>query len=523
MKICFISAENGALKGGKVGGIGDVIAQLPEALARRGCSVSVLTPSHGFLHLTPQADKTRVFNIYFRGYSHMVEMYSVPSQRPHPDVHHWVLHHPLLNAYDHFSGQHRIYTHDPPDRPFYTDATRFAFFSAAAAAVAAWGVIGPFDCIHLHDWHSVLVALLRKSHPDFRKLRSIRTVYTIHNLAIQGIRPLRGSDSALEAWFPELGYSWYDVHDPRWQDNFNAMAAGIRLADKVHTVSPSYAREIQEPSLPPLSYGGEGLEADLRRAYDEGRLAGILNGCEYPEGILDKHYGFTEILDQSRAAAISWTGNRDVVPAAQFLTWARASDLARQNARPRTLLTMVTRITEQKMLLYRKLGSNGTSGLESILQILGKNGCFMLLGNGDSGYERFLIRMSSRYANFIFINGYSEICADMLYTEGDLFLMPSSFEPCGISQMLAMRAGQPCVVHEVGGLRDTVQDGVNGFSFRGDSITGQVDAFIETVRRALDLKENNPGQWNTIRDNAAASRFLWDDTARQYMEQLYER
>ncbi len=522
MKILFIAAENGALRGGKVGGIGDVIGQLPEALARQGCSVSVLTPSHGFLHLAPGAVKAHTYNFFFRGYTHTVELYSVSSERSNPDVHHWVIHHPALDAYDHFLGRHRIYTHDPPDRPFFTDGSRFAFFAGASAAAAAWGMIGDFDCIHLHDWHAALVALLRKSHPDFRRLRSIRTVYTIHNLALQGVRPLRGNESALESWFPELGYDWQDVHDPRWWGSFNAMAIGIRLVDKVHTVSPTYAKEIQEPSMPPFYYGGEGLDGDLLRAYHEGRLTGILNGCEYPEDIGSKHYDFGEIMDQCRSAAISWTGTRDVVPTAQFITFARSLELARKNKRPRSLLTMVTRVTDQKMLLLRQPGSNGASGLESVLRILPEDSCFILLGSGDWGYEQFLTQMSSRFANFIFVNGYSDICADMLYTAGDLFLMPSSFEPCGLSQMLAMRAGQPCVVHAVGGLRDTVHDGIDGFSFTGDSLTAQVDAFVDTVKRALDLRENEPEQWKTIRSNAAAARFSWEDTAVKYIEQLYE-
>ena len=176
---------------------------------------------------------------------------------------------------------------------------------------------------------------------------------------------------------------------------------------------------------------------------------------------------------------------------------------------------------DQKVLLLRESGSEGKSGLQGILEALGANGCYLMLGNGDRQYEKFLTEMSSRFDNFLFINGYSEECADALYAGGDLFLMPSSYEPCGLSQMLAMRSGQPCLVHEVGGLRDTVQDGCNGFAFKGDSLRTQVDNLVKTASQAVALKKNRPAQWRKICERAAAARYRWSDSAAQYIEKLY--
>ena len=521
MHILFVAAENGALQGGKVGGIGDVVRHLPSSLASRSCRVTVVTPSHGFLHLQNGAVKVHSVSFLFRGYPHTVDIYEIGSAAKRRSVTHLVIHHPALGAFDSLAGNFKVYTDDPPDRPFFTDASRFALFGAAVSAAVCSKLLGNIDCIHLHDWHAAFVALLRAFHPDYSELQNIRLIYTIHNLALQGVRPLRDNESSLEAWFPELNYDWSVVADPRWPDCFNAMAIGIRLADAVHTVSPSYAEEIQKPSQKPQFYGGEGLESDLIQAGRDGRLIGILNGCDYPSKPAAKRHKFSEMLDLFRTKAIRWAGVLDTVPTSQFMAYARALELDRRFSAPGIVLTSVSRIVDQKVLLLRETGSDGKSGLQGILEALGKNGCYMLLGNGDRQYEKFLTEMSARFDNFLFINGYSEQCADALYTGGDLFLMPSSFEPCGLSQMLAMRCGQPCLVHEVGGLKDTVQDGRNGFGFKGESLRSQVDNLVRTASKAVALKIDRPAQWRKICEKAAAARYRWRDSAAQYMEKLY--
>jgi starch synthase len=192
-------------------------------------------------------------------------------------------------------------------------------------------------------------------------------------------------------------------------------------------------------------------------------------------------------------------------------------DKGGRNEDPNVLLTSVARAGEQKMLLLRQNGSKGSLALHEILEGIGPRGCYILLGNGDRDYERFLTTVSAPYENFIFVGGSSENCAKALYAVGDLYLMPSSFEPCGLSQMLAMREGQPCLVHAVGGLKDTVDDGRNGFTFSGDTLEKQADGFVGATLEAVALKRQNPAAWGKIRKTAAATRFRWKEAADRYV------
>ncbi|HSM89680.1 MAG TPA: glycosyltransferase, partial [Desulfobacterales bacterium] len=186
-----------------------------------------------------------------------------------------------------------------------------------------------------------------------------------------------------------------------------------------------------------------------------------------------------------------------------------------------TVLTAVTRVVEQKLLLLKAPATNGSPALHALLEGLGPRGIFLLLGTGDAGYEQFLIETGVRFRNFIFLNGYSDEAARALYANGDLFVMPSSFEPCGISQMLAMRDGQPCVVHRTGGLKDTVAHGVNGFCFEGGTVAEQAGHFVSVCLQAMELRQAQPERWQGIRRNASAARFSWDDSAAAYLAQLY--
>jgi starch synthase len=162
------------------------------------------------------------------------------------------------------------------------------------------------------------------------------------------------------------------------------------------------------------------------------------------------------------------------------------------------------------------------TALDAILSELGSNGVIIFLGSGETRYEQRMLEVAERHNNMLFLCGYSETLAEPLYRAGDLFLMPSSFEPCGISQMLAMRATQPCVVHGVGGLNDTVIDNRSGFVFKGDTPQRQAAAFVETVNRAVTLKDSNNDAWQKICIRAASARFSWAETAKQTIEKLYD-
>ncbi len=509
----MLAAENGALPKGKVGGLGDVIRDLPVALAARGWQVCVMTPAYGMFADLPGVQRCAQINVSFAGARHKVGLVEIPGDAS--DVRHFALDHELFEPH----GPGLIYTNDPNEGPFATDASKFAFFCAASAKALTADVLPSPDVLHLHDWQLGLLPLLRRYAPAHAGLKKLRTVFTIHNLAIQGVRPLDGDPSALETWFPGLGYDEATVVDPRWTDCVNPLAVAIRLADAINTVSPTYAREILEPNDPVRGfYGGEGLQAELQAAQKTGRLSGILNGCEYSERRVRKT-PWRRLVRTMQDEIESWSARESSLPSAHYLADKRVNALPAK--RPEALLTSIGRLTEQKVRLFREPTLSGLAAIESILQALGPEGLFVMVGSGDPEYERYFTEVASRYENFLFFNGYSDALAESLYSGGNLFLMPSSYEPCGISQMLAMRAGQPCVVHGVGGLKDTVMDDVNGFVFSGRTPTEQAEAFVAKVAYALQMRQSLRKRWQRLRRAASAARFDWGQSAAAYEKDLY--
>ncbi|TQV80065.1 glycogen synthase [Exilibacterium tricleocarpae] len=516
LNILMVAAENGALAGGKVGGIGDVVREVPQELAQKGCEVTVVTPAYGAFHRLAGARRLAILKVDFRGVNQLVELYEVRSAAGTPAVRHWVLEHSLFGS----GGAGVIYCDDLPETPFATDANKFALFAAAVAEMVEQGHCGKLDVLHLHDWHAALVLVLRQFDPGFEVLKGVRCVYTIHNLGLQGVRPFSGHPSSLHSWYPSLHYDRALLADPRWPDCLNPMAVGIRLADAVHAVSPTYAREILLPSEVGSRgyYGGEGLEQDLVRAHGEKRLHGILNGCDYTAA-LPEPLEWEALVAQLRDQLLRWVAQQPQVRSAHFVA---GEQLPRwEEHKPGILVTSVGRITEQKAQLLRQVDENGRPALAGILETLGPRGVYIFLGSGDPELELFLTQINARFDNFIFLRGYSDALAQALYASGDLFLMPSSFEPCGISQMLALRAGQPCLVHSVGGLKDTVTDGVNGFAFNGDSLVDQAAQLVETFAMALACKTDKPKQWQKLRRAAAAARFSWQASIDRYIGALY--
>lgn len=516
MNIVMVAAENGAIVGGKVGGIGDVVRDIPLALADAGHTVQVVCPSYGLFSRNPDAKFKTELSVTFAGKQEVVQVFTYKSKRK--KVKYWVLEHPVFSL----GGIGAIYSNDPDDRPFATDATKFALFCAAVAEAVIQKVYAKVDVLHLHDWHAALVAVLAKYNPRYELLNSSRIVFTIHNIALQGVRPFKDDPSSLESWFSELNYNPSGLADPRASNCINPMRAGINLSDRVHAVSPTYAKEILVSSRAEQNYfGGEGLEQDLQRADSEKRLHGILNGCEYSESMDAKKRPLLEMLPGFESQIIEWLGNKSVADSAHIIALHRIAELKKK---PKTqnmiLLTSVGRITNQKVSLLRQNLPSGHSALQELLITLGEGGLFILLGSGDAEYEQFLSKLAATNSNFLYLQGYSENIASELYASGDLFLMPSSFEPCGISQMLAMRAGQPCLVHGIGGLRDTVIDNKNGFNFSGNSTQEQAENMVQRFTEVLKTKKQK--KWLTICRQAAKERFLWSTVAEQYSILLYE-
>jgi starch synthase len=535
MHIVMIAAENAALKGGKVGGIGDVIRDVPLALARRGHQVSVITPGYQRLAQINNSKRLGSINTVFCSQPQSLELYRLEAGTEiNALVNHYVLDHPAFAA----CGAGSIYCHDESG-PFATDAHKFALF---CTAVCEWLIADELhkpDVIHLHDWHASMVAVLRRFHPRYQILQTTRTVYSIHNLSLQGIRPLRDDQSSLEHWHPELMTAdlWKknpdikNIVDPRYENCINLMRCGLLLSDKVHAVSPAYCDEIQRPNDVEKGFiGGEGLENDLKLLARKKRLAGILNGCEYPSSNapdrlpdLQDSRKRRELFEMISDTVLHWCGDRDWIPSSYLWAALRVTQWQQRRKQFPVSLISIGRLTDQKVSLLRACsGSDNQSScaLDEILHALG-DGVYILVGTGDPVYEHFFTHMMRKHKNFLYLQGFSEELAQTLYGAADLFLMPSSFEPCGISQMLAMRAGTPCIVHGVGGLKNTVIDGVNGFVFEGDSISSQLRNMLDCVNTASSLVLGNTETWQKIKSNAGEARFLWDDAIEQYLQVLY--
>jgi starch synthase len=526
--ILMVAAENDALPNAKVGGIGDVVRDIPLALSQQDCQVQVVLPDYGHFSTLPSTQRVAAYPVFFGGKWEEVHLFRVKAKQViHQHIEqtggritYWALGHSYFSP----CGDGAVYCNDGSERPFATDASKYAFFCAAVAQVCVQNGFGPLDVIHLHDWHAALILVLREFDPAYAALKQLRSVYTIHNLALQGVRPFAGDASSFEAWFPQLNYDRSRICDPRATHCINPMRAGIVLADKVHAVSPSYAQEIQRPSQPELGlYGGEGLEQDLVSAATAGKLVGILNGCEYPPGLKCKIANKNELANIILESLIGWVSKKPTVASCHWVAQKRVM-MWLQNKERGFIVTSVGRITGQKVRLFKEVvdKSTGETLIDVLLNKLGHQGAFFLLGSGTADYEQFFLEVSSRHSNFIYLQGYSDALSHAMYNNGDLFLMPSSFEPCGISQMLAMRAGQPCLVHAVGGLNDTVVDGVTGFSFSGPDIQSQAQQCVEKFEAILHMHNNNPKAFQKIARTAEAQRFSWQSVASAYISSLYE-
>ncbi|VUD51038.1 Glycogen synthase [Thalassocella blandensis] len=510
----MVAAENDALPGAKVGGVGDVIRDLPGALAKHNCIVDVVIPSYGFLSRLNNLEPCGECDVYFRGQPAKVQVLKVKDRKQ--SVTNYIMHHEEF-----YPKGETVYCNDEEGRPFATDATKFAFFCAAVAQALVSGILPRPNVIHCHDWHSALLLVLMKYAREYRSLTNIHTVYTIHNLAMQGIRPVKDDVSSLDAWFPGLRYSFDKVLDPRFTDCINPMRAGILLADKVNTVSPTYAKEILQASDHKNGiYGGEGLEYDLHRRSERGELFGIINGCEYPANVNYKPLTRAKLIPLMLGNIELWASKSVQLATAHWLAEKRIAHWQTQKNVGFTVVS-VGRLTEQKARLLQTPLADNRPAIYHLLDKLGSHGTLLMLGSGDASMEKFLVQASGANKNFIFLNGYSDALSQELFKFGNLFLMPSSFEPCGISQMLAMRAGQPCLVNGVGGLKDTVEHTKNGFVFEASNVNDQAQAMVDLFTEAMGLYNKNREIWDALVDQAKKERFTWSSSAKQYIDLLY--
>jgi starch synthase len=307
------------------------------------------------------------------------------------------------------------------------------------------------------------------------------------------------------------------------------MRAAIKCADMVNTVSPTYAREITLPDNPSANFvGGRRLERDLHDLAGKKRLPGILNGITYDQyDPKQSAHPFDEDMPSWRQKRL--LGREDFVntmPAWIHSLAERhgaglrnASRLKKAGAnfepllwKNRALFVAVTRVARQKFGLLFSPMSDGRSLLEHFLD---RPLALIVLGNGD--LEHALDALMER-PNALFLNLFDAEAANYLYRVGDVFLMPSDFEPCGISQLISMRYGCLPLVHDIGGLHDTVTHSETGFSYSGESLAAQQKSFLRLVDDILWFRENCVPEWTRMQERAMRARFTWQEQASKYLD-----
>jgi starch synthase len=472
MNILHVAAEVAPFS--KTGGLGDVTGALPRALAARGHRVMVFTPRHGVVD--PGA--------------HRLEPLPFPIEAGGQTAGLWVARGPapvfFLEHETYFGHRRGVYSE--PGHEYGDNAERFAFFCRAALALPRLVGFRP-DILHLHDWHAALGAwLLRHEAQDEPWAREAKSVFTIHNLAHQGVFP-KETVTALGLPWSVFRYDGMEFHD-----HLNLMKGGLVFSDVLTTVSPSYAREILTPEQ------GEGLDGLLR--HRAGDLHGILNGID----------------------AAQWDPSRDPHLPAHYAR-GRLAGKARCKAalqrelglpvRPEVpLLVQVGRLADQKGI---------DIAVGALPELLARDDQVAVLGTGRPEYERALDRMAHEHPQKMRArNRFDEGLAHRMEAGADAFLMPSRFEPCGLNQMYSLRYGTVPVVRAVGGLVDTVEDydgkgRGTGFVFREYS----PGALLTAVRRALDV-HRDAGAWRGLVDRGMEQDNSWEQRAARY-EALYQQ
>lgn len=476
MKVLFASSECAPFF--KTGGLGDVAGALPKELAKKSeiSSVGVILPY--FKNEMKEEYRSLLVDEFYDfvdvGWRH--EYFGVKTL-----VKDNVKYYFLDN--EHYFGRGHLYGYGD-------DGERFAFFDLAVCQLLEKLDFIP-DILHVNDWQTAMIPfLLKEKYKWINAYSDIQSVLTIHNIEFQGV--MQGD--ALTELFG-MGMERYFEGVVRHNGMLNMLKTGILYADRVNTVSPTYAKEIQTSEF------GGGLEGVLQ--YVKGKISGILNGIDY------------EIYDPEKYKQISYHFNSlDLTGKAKM-----KAELQKRAFLPINpdipVIGMVSRLTNQK-------------GFDLVLsqleELLKEEVQIVLLGTGfpelEEGFKYFAQKYPDKLsANIAFYLQF----AQEIYAGSDLFLMPSAFEPCGLSQMIAMRYGTLPIVHEIGGLRDTVvpfnpvtKEGT-GFGF----IDFDRDILLETIKRALEVYKKEPKTLNRIIVSAMEQDFSWETKAQQYIE-LYQ-
>lgn len=491
LQILFASSEVAPFS--KTGGLGDVAAALPKALARRGHHVSILTPL--YKHIKPErynlCRRLRTLEIPRQGLNRSKLEATIWEGRTDYGVRVFFLDLPEL------FDREGIYGYDA--QGFDDNAERFAIFSRAIVEFARYSPIS-FDTIHCNDWHTALAPLYAKHYYE-QELAQSSFMLTIHNLAYQGVF---GQDQYKITGLPQR---YQKDQTLLHGDALNFLKAGILYADRITTVSPTYAQEIQ------TEQGGCGLHEILQSRAED--IEGVLNGADYqiwaPEH--DPHIAV-------RYNAERLNGKRQNKAELQH-----RFELPVRPTLP--LLGFVGRLTEQKGL---DLLVPALDRLLSSFQSERDGFQVIFLGDGEAHYQKMLQGLKQRYPKRVgVVVGYQEELAHQIQAGSDILLVPSRFEPCGLTQMYALRYGTLPLVHATGGLADTVVDAdapgnpestpedikSTGFVFHDYSS----QAIEQTIARATEQYKHFR-RWRPLMIHAMSRDFSWNESAKRY-EDLY--
>jgi len=473
MQIVFASAECAPFV--KTGGLGDVAGSLPAALVRAGAEVIVMVPKYATIKDEYKAQMEHFSDFYVSlGWRNE---YCGLEKLEHDGVTYM------------FIDNERYFARDYP-YGFFDDGERFAFFSKAITESLQHLPAG-FECdiLHCNDWQTALAPVfLREFYQGLPLYDRVKTVFSIHNVAFQG----QFSDTVME---DILGVAHIPAAASQLRCDacsINYMLGALRYADAITTVSPTYANEIQTPEF------GEGLDGVLReRSY---ALQGILNGIDVA--------GFDPATDKRIAANYTVEDRSGKAVCKAKLQ----EELSLEVRDDRPLMVMVTRLTRQKgmdLVMY------------ALDRILAGGVQVAVLGTGDRDYEDGLRYFQDKYPGTMAARiEFDPALSQRMYAAADMFLMPSKFEPCGLSQIIAMRYGTLPIVRETGGLKDTVipyneftGEGT-GFSF--SNFNG--DEMGDAVFRAARLFWDNRDAWNQLVTQAMSQDFSWTRSADKYLD-----
>ncbi len=473
MKIAVVAAEISPWA--KAGGLADVIGALPAAFKRAGAEPSVVLPGYSsILSSLPAKQVGSVMTAHVGVDRHQFRVLRTED----PDgVPLYLIDHPG------FFGRDGVYGERGSD---YSDnLRRFIFFGKAAATTAA-ELIEP-DVVHAHDWHAAVTPIMLRADSSLRtRSGNPLLAFTIHNLAFQGLYDVTE--------FPLLGIDWsyFTIGGLEFFGRMNLMKGAVELSDGVSTVSPTYAREVtSDPDL------GFGLEGVLRDKAD--RFVGILNGADYREWNPEQDSMIASTYSAKKPAG-KRACNRDLRSAVKL---PDRTDLP--------VIGMVTRMTSQKGCDLLR---------DAIADLMALDLQLVMLATGDPALERFFRSAQERYSDQLrVLTGFDNKMAHRIQAGSDVFLMPSRFEPCGLTQMYALKYGTAPIVRSTGGLRDTVTEfdaasGTgNGFVFE----EYRAEALVEAASRMRNVF-GDASAWKRLMQNCFAADFSWDRAAQNYLD-----